>query len=421
MRGISIFCENVSEGPARDAVQRFETENTDVICSIEHGTSSSGIKKYLGGKNYDVMILSGTENIAAELIPELTDGYFIWGRSENTDIGGSSPVFYTITIPKNALNPADAEKFAKVFLSNRFARYGFTPMQKSAGSWTVRPENMWDGAARYYSLMTLMEVDGTNLQLDCIPLDREDIVLDCGCGPGRVAIQAAKRVKSVICLDSSEGMLEECRKNCAASGVTNVEFILADWQDPSTLSGLPEVDVIIQARGGGGPSTMEQVRKTARKYGVNIMWTPGAPNLPTSKNKLFAGCYSEEALNLHPELRPMEMRGRFPENRKNDGKLFGGLGPVEMENKLPMFTPALEAKLKELNVEFKTVSVSEGWNKDFVSKQEAYTWLIRLSSYPELVNPERFHANVDSFLTEIPGGLRFFLPTSSDVTVYKTR
>ena len=34
----------------------------------------------------------------------------------------------------------------------------------------VKP-SMWDKAARGYSLMTLMEVNGTNLQLDAMPLE----------------------------------------------------------------------------------------------------------------------------------------------------------------------------------------------------------------------------------------------------------
>ena len=150
-----------------------------------------------------------------------------------------------------------------------------------------------------------------------MPLDAEDVVLDCGCSPGRVAIQAAKRVKKVICLDSSEGMLAECRKNCAAAGITNVEFILADWQIAEVGKDYPEVDVVIQARGGGGPSPLAKIQRTARKYSVNMMWSDGAPCLPESRNKLFVGCYSEEAQEQHPDLRPFHRpRGRRPGEKK---------------------------------------------------------------------------------------------------------
>ena len=136
-----------------------------------------------------------------------------------------------------------------------FHTKGYRMVEVKNPDGTVTMKNMWDVEAKYYSLMTLMEVNGTNKQLDCIPLQPDDVVLDCGCGPGRVAIQAAKRVKKVICLDASEGMLEECKKNCAAAGVENVEFVLADWQLTEIGNTIPEVDVIIQSRGGGDPST----------------------------------------------------------------------------------------------------------------------------------------------------------------------
>ena len=47
--------------------------------------------------------------------------------------------------------------------------------------------------------------------------------------------------------------------------------------------------------------------------------------------------------------------------------------------------------------------------------------LIQLSKYPELVNPDVFRKNVDAFLTEKDGGWYFFLPTSTDVTWFRTR
>lgn len=340
--------------------------------------------------------------------------------SDSETVRGTT-ILHAITIPLNAVNRAGGEAYAKLFLANRFPIFGFTPLERKVGNWNIKPANMWDTEARYYSLMTLMEVNGTNKQLDAVPLDAEDVVLDCGCGPGRVAIQAAKRVKKVICLDSSEGMLAECRKNCAAAGITNVEFILADWQIAEVGKDYPEVDVVIQARGGGGPSPLAKIQRTARKYSVNMMWSDGAPCLPESRNKLFVGCYSEEAQEQHPDLRPFHRPRGLRPGEKNDGKLFGGKNPVSMDDKLPMETVSLQRKLKELGIEAHTTAVEEGWDRQFKTKQEAYDWLIQLSKYPELVNMEMFRKNVDSFLTENGEGWYFFLPTSTDVTWFKTR
>lgn len=285
----------------------------------------------------------------------------------------------------------------------------------------VKP-SMWDKAARGYSLMTLMEVNGTNLQLDAMPLEPDMVVLDCGCGPGRVAIQAAKRVEKVICLDSSEGMLAECKKNCEAAGVENVEFIYADWQETEIGKTIPEVDVVIQSRGGGGPSSLSMLRKAARKYAISVMWSNGAPCLPQSKGRLFKDCYSEEAMEAHPELKPFD-RDKRPGSPKPGEKtpLFGGRGPIDMSDKLPMSGPALKEVLAKEGIEVHVTTVKEGWDKQFSSREEAYADLINLSEYPELVNMEQFKKNVDEFLTENESGVYFFLPTSSDVSWFKTR
>lgn len=276
--------------------------------------------------------------------------------------------------------------------------------------------NMWDGVSVMYSRMTLMEINGTNMQLDVIPLDVNDIVLDCGCGPGRIAIQVAKRVKKVICLDSSEGMLNECKKNCEAAGVTNVEFVLADWQETEIGNTIPEVDVVIQARGGGGPSTMEMLKKAARKYAVNIMWSKGADNLPKSKDKLFVDCYSEESYEKYPDLIPFERK--MAANGKRQGPP-PGYRPMK-EGIVPM-GPNLAEYLQEKGIEHKVTRIDHGWDRVFATKDEAYEWLLPLSNHPEEVNMEQFKKNVDGFLTETEDGFLFDLPTSTDVTWFRTR
>ncbi len=342
--------------------------------------------------------------------------------SDGVTVRGTA-IFHAIVIPKAAENKAEAEAFAKIFLANRFMMHGFTPVQRKVGSWNIKVPNMWDTEAKYYSLMTLMEINGTNKQLDCIPLEPDFVVLDCGCGPGRIAIQAAKRVKKVICLDSSEGMLSECRKNCEAAGVKNVEYVLADWQEAEPGKTFPEVDVVIQSRGGGGPSKLSQLRRAARKYAVNIIWAQDAPNLPESRGKLFKDCFSEEVMQKYPELRPMDRRRMPPPPGKgfNKGVLFGGKGPVDMSDKLPMAGPGLIAELRKNSIEPTVTTIDEGWDKVFSTREEAYDELIALTKHPELVDMEQYRKNVDSFLTPCDGGLLFFLPTQTDVTWFKTR
>jgi len=53
-------------------------------------------------------------------------------------------------------------------------------------------------------------------------------VLDVGCGPGRVSIPAAERVRpngQVLALDVQAAMLEKLEKRAAARGITNIQTI----------------------------------------------------------------------------------------------------------------------------------------------------------------------------------------------------
>jgi 2-polyprenyl-3-methyl-5-hydroxy-6-metoxy-1,4-benzoquinol methylase len=58
-----------------------------------------------------------------------------------------------------------------------------------------------------------MEKLHTLNQVNALPLLPDDTLLDVGCGPGRLSVPLAQRVKSVTSLDVSEEVLKFCRKN----------------------------------------------------------------------------------------------------------------------------------------------------------------------------------------------------------------
>lgn len=543
MDNIKIFCAGVAGMLAKKAAQRFEETYKGAVCELTVGGSNAGITKLINGEKFDVMILADHEGIEKLLMPEYTEGYYIWGGNEMVVIGndinsdnwkekltaptarikhvnpyddpggyravmvmqladkaeeglsakllghplykgldreqykdGFKPlgdledgeyrigyksmavargmnfavlpreinlgstafehiyreatftvdggqkvcgnaILHGITVPKNAENKEGAEAFVKMFMQSKFMMFGFTGERKTVGKFDIKIPNFWDSEAAAYRRMTMLEVAATNRQLDCLPLDREDVLLDCGCGTGRLALEAAKRVKKVICLDSSEGMLEECRKGFAEAGVTNVEFILADWQEIEIGKDVPEVDVVVQARGGGGPSSLELLKKAARKYAVNIKFSTGAMRMPEAKAKFFEGCYTEEDMAKHPELRPM----KSPPMNRGGNFFYGITGPIDMTGKLPMGGHEIVEALKEEGIECNIKYLDDGWDKQFASKQEAYDWLVEFSKYPELVDMEKFRANIDKYLTENDKGYYLFLPTRTTVTWFKTR
>ena len=56
-------------------------------------------------------------------------------------------------------------------------------------------------------------------------------VLDVGCGSGMYTIRIAKQARSVTALDVSSEMLRILRKDAAAQGVDNIEYVHSEWMD----------------------------------------------------------------------------------------------------------------------------------------------------------------------------------------------
>ena len=62
-------------------------------------------------------------------------------------------------------------------------------------------------------------------------LTKNSSVLDLGCGPGRFAVEFAKKATDVTGLDISEKMLDYAVKNAEAENLTNVSFKNMNWDD----------------------------------------------------------------------------------------------------------------------------------------------------------------------------------------------
>lgn len=66
--------------------------------------------------------------------------------------------------------------------------------------------------------------------VDTLGLSGGMVVLDAGCGPGRVTVPMAKRVGAsgrVVAMDLQPGMLDRAKAKVEAAGLDNVEFLVA--------------------------------------------------------------------------------------------------------------------------------------------------------------------------------------------------
>jgi len=141
-----------------------------------------------------------------------------------------------------------------------------------AGFWAERLEGKvnkdWDKAAPGFFKRTRKD-DYQDALFDKLILDENDVVLDVGCGEGSVTIPLAKRVKKVICLDSSPKMLEYLEKRANENNITNIETVLKPIEE-ITYDEIGAVDVVVCSRSLNGIIPIEDVLaeldKIANKY-----------------------------------------------------------------------------------------------------------------------------------------------------------
>lgn len=116
-------------------------------------------------------------------------------------------------------------------------------MQRAA--WAPRPASVWDSRAAD----DLRSSGGSRYAEDFIArmdLSGARTLLDVGCGSGTLALPLARRLDSVLAIDSSQGMLEALRQRAAGQGLGHVATRHLAWEDD--WSEVPVCDIAIASR-----------------------------------------------------------------------------------------------------------------------------------------------------------------------------
>jgi ubiquinone/menaquinone biosynthesis C-methylase UbiE len=106
---------------------------------------------------------------------------------------------------------------------------------------------LWRLFSRRYSLpcpswlSSLVEMDNPFVKtaqaatiLQHLDLQPGMVIVDVGCGPGRLSIPAARKVGltgKVVAMDVQAGMLQKCQEKARAENLTNIEFFHAGIGD----------------------------------------------------------------------------------------------------------------------------------------------------------------------------------------------
>lgn len=253
---------------------------------------------------------------------------------------------------------------------------------------TDEKDNMWDKTSRMYNRMTELEGKFTLDQLDCIPIEKEDTILDVCCGPGRTAIPAAKRAKSVTGIDSSKKMLEYCRSHAQQEGIHNLEILHMDWNQAVPGENLKPHDIVIACR-CMAMGDIEKLSACAQKYAAIVCWA-NAPSIPEILGHLFEGAV---------EGKPFVPR---PADRRIGYNIFYN-------------------KVYDMGYDPNCRILDDGYYAVYASREDAYADL-KILSDREIVDEARYHANVDKFLTKnADGTITFLHRTRSFVLWWDTR
>lgn len=242
-------------------------------------------------------------------------------------------------------------------------------------------ENMWDINAEMYNQMAEMEKEYTAGQIGVFETLPGDTVLDVGCGPGRIAVPMAGKASRVTAIDTSERMLDHCRRHVHEAGANNVDIRNLDWETAELHKDLDPHDIVIACR-SVGMDDLEKLSRFARRLAVVITWA-NAPAIPQIIGDLFKGTYEDNY-----------KAPRFPSDRRLGYNLMFNI----------VYDMGYEPNIR---------MVTDGYTRTYPTRETAYANLALLQKIHvqtqglHLMDPGKqdiFRRNADVWLTDNPDG-----------------
>ncbi|QBH96344.1 methyltransferase domain-containing protein [Limnobaculum zhutongyuii] len=120
---------------------------------------------------------------------------------------------------------------------NHMAKAG--RVTKPASSWDAKAEKMAESCAN-------PEDEYLKKFLSMMDLTGAKTLLDIGCGPGTICLQAANKLEHVYGLDYSAGMLEVAERRANVMELDNVTLFQRAWDD--NWDDIPPSDIVVASR-----------------------------------------------------------------------------------------------------------------------------------------------------------------------------
>lgn len=117
--------------------------------------------------------------------------------------------------------------------------------QKEKTSFKMKSKESWDQKAQ--SMNTRVHNSIYNHEfLNLIKYDKDDTLLDVGCGVGNLSLKLATKLKKVYSLDYSSKMLEILNENAKNQKIKNIETLNMSWYDDWNT--IENVDIVVASR-----------------------------------------------------------------------------------------------------------------------------------------------------------------------------
>lgn len=98
-----------------------------------------------------------------------------------------------------------------------------------------------------------------------------DCVMEVGCGPGTYSLLLAPRVRILVCMDTSDVMLDRLFASAGESGYTNIERFHKDWTTYTPRKGYDFCFASLLP-GSDTEGSMERMEGTARRGCAVLAW-----------------------------------------------------------------------------------------------------------------------------------------------------
>jgi len=230
-------------------------------------------------------------------------------------------------------------------------------------------QKCWDSHAIMYDGMAKLEKKFTQNQVEQLLLSADDSVVDIGCGPGRLSVPVAKKVKRVTSVDISDEMLAKCMENAKSEGVNNITPLKLNWLSEGAVEKIGQHDIVIASRSVGF-SDILKINSLAKKYVFLLGWA-NAPSLREIQLDFLDGIVQER--------RPQDPYAH----------MFG--------------YNIIFNIVYDMGANPNVVVVEDGFERDYDSKEQAYADLRFVGDIlPEF--EEQYRSNIDRYLIPKPGG-----------------